>query len=83
MSFTPEELAEMARADAEIEREFMITSEEREAGNRRDRLSKMEKILFIILPQFKLRKMKLKNFLAIFRKAVYNNDLSRHDKCRV
>ena len=28
MSFTPEELAEMARADAEIEREFILTAEE-------------------------------------------------------
>lgn len=29
MPFTPEELAEMAAADAEIERSFRITSEER------------------------------------------------------
>ena len=42
MPFTEEELEDMRRADEEIEREFMITSEEREEGNRRDRLSKME-----------------------------------------
>ena len=42
MPFTEEELEAMRRADEEIEREFMITSEEREEGNRRDRLSKME-----------------------------------------
>ena len=28
MSFTPEELAEMARADAEIERELILTAGE-------------------------------------------------------
>lgn len=42
MPFTEEELEAMRRADEEIEREFMITAEEREEGNRRDRLSKME-----------------------------------------
>ena len=42
MPFTEEELEAMRRADEEIEREFMITSEEREEGNRRDRLSKIE-----------------------------------------
>ena len=44
MPFTPEELAEMAAADAEIERSFRITSEERrrsrdlDAEGRRDAL---------------------------------------------
>ena len=44
MPFTPEELAEMAAADAEIERSFRITSEERrrsrelDAGGRCDAL---------------------------------------------
>ena len=28
MRFTPEELSEMARADAEIEREFILNAEE-------------------------------------------------------
>lgn len=42
MPFTKEELEAMRLADEEIEREFMITDEEREDGNRRDRISKME-----------------------------------------
>lgn len=37
MSFTPEELAEMARADAEIEREFILTAEEAEESRALDR----------------------------------------------
>ena len=40
--FTPEELEELRRADAEIEAGFMITREEREAGNKRDRRFKIE-----------------------------------------
>ena len=40
--FTPEELEEMRRADEEIDSEFMITREEREAGDERDRRSKAE-----------------------------------------
>ena len=37
MSFTPEELAEMARADAEIEREFILTAEEAAESRELDR----------------------------------------------
>ena len=37
MSFTPEELAEMARADAEIEREFILTAEEAAESRALDR----------------------------------------------
>lgn len=37
MSFTPEELAAMARADAEIEAEFFLTNEEAAASTARDR----------------------------------------------
>jgi hypothetical protein len=37
MSFTPEELAEMARADAEIEREFILTAEEAAESRKLDR----------------------------------------------
>ena len=37
MSFTPEELAEMARADAEIEREFILTDEEAAESRKLDR----------------------------------------------
>ena len=40
--FTAEELEELRRADEEIEAEFMITREEREAGNKRDRRCKIE-----------------------------------------
>lgn len=36
MSFTKEELAEMARADAEIEREFTLTTDEIRESKRRD-----------------------------------------------
>ena len=41
MSFTPEELAEMARADAEIEREFILTAEEAAESRELDRSAKM------------------------------------------
>lgn len=41
MSFTPEELAEMARADAEIEREFILTAEEAAESRELDRAAKM------------------------------------------
>ena len=41
MSFTPEELAEMARADAEIEREFILTAEEAAESRKLDRAAKM------------------------------------------
>lgn len=41
MSFTPEELAEMARADAEIEREFILTAEEVAESRELDRAAKM------------------------------------------
>ena len=37
MSFTTEELAEMARADAEIEREFILTAEEAAESRELDR----------------------------------------------
>ena len=37
MSFTPEELAAMAAADAEIEAEFFLTNEEAAASSARDR----------------------------------------------
>lgn len=37
MPFTPEELAAMARADAEIEAEFFLTNEEAAASTARDR----------------------------------------------
>ena len=37
MSFTPEELAAMAAADAEIEAEFFLTNEEAAASTARDR----------------------------------------------
>ena len=37
MNFTPEELAEMARADAEIEREFILTAEEAAESRALDR----------------------------------------------
>ena len=37
MSFTPEELDEMARADAEIEREFILTDEEAAESRELDR----------------------------------------------
>ena len=37
MSFTPEELAAMAAADAEIEAEFFLTNEEVAASSARDR----------------------------------------------
>lgn len=37
MPFTPEELAAMARADAEIEAEFFLTNEEAAASSARDR----------------------------------------------
>ena len=43
MSFTPEELAEMARADAEIEREFILTDEEAAESRELDRAAKMER----------------------------------------
>ena len=43
MSFTPEELAEMARADAEIEREFILTAEEAAESRELDRAAKMER----------------------------------------
>ena len=42
--FTPEELEELRRADAEIEAEFRMTREEREAGDERDRQSKMQNL---------------------------------------
>ena len=41
MSFTPEELAEMARADAEIEREFILTDEEAAESRALDRAALM------------------------------------------
>ena len=41
MSFTPEELAEMARADAEIERDFILTDEESAESRELDRAAKM------------------------------------------
>ena len=41
MSFTPEELAEMARADAEIEREFILTAEEAAESRKLDRAALM------------------------------------------
>ena len=41
MSFTPEELAEMARADAEIERDFILTAEEAAESRELDRAAKM------------------------------------------
>lgn len=37
MNFTPEELAEMARADAEIERDFIMTDEEAAESRELDR----------------------------------------------
>lgn len=40
--FTAEELEELRRADKRIDRTFMITREERELGNRRDRRIKIE-----------------------------------------
>ena len=43
MSFTPEELAEMARADAEIEREFILTAEEAAESRELDRAALMER----------------------------------------
>lgn len=42
MGFTPEELAEMARADAEIEAAFCITNEELAFGRMLDRESILE-----------------------------------------
>lgn len=42
MKFTPEELAEMAAADAEIEKDFSLTREERISANERDREAKRE-----------------------------------------
>lgn len=41
MSFTPEELAEMARADAEIEREFILSAEEAAESRELDRAALM------------------------------------------
>ena len=41
--FTPEELAEMAAADAEIEREFAMTAEERRESAERERHLKDER----------------------------------------
>lgn len=41
MNFTPEELAEMARADAEIERDFILTAEEAAESRELDRAAKM------------------------------------------
>ena len=43
MSSTPEELAEMARADAEIEREFILTAEEAAESRELDRAALMER----------------------------------------
>ena len=43
MSFTPEELAELARADAEIEREFILTAEEAAESRELDRAALMER----------------------------------------
>ena len=42
MGFTPEELAEMARADAEIEADFCMTNEEIAFGRALDRESVLE-----------------------------------------
>lgn len=41
--FTPEELAEMAAADAEIERDFAMTAEERRESAERERAIKDER----------------------------------------
>jgi hypothetical protein len=40
--FTPEELEEMRLADEEIEAKFSLTSEEREASNYRDRITRID-----------------------------------------
>lgn len=40
--FTPEERAELARADAEIDAEFVQTQEEIEASRKRDRQAKLD-----------------------------------------
>ena len=42
--FTKEELEEMAKADAEIEEEFVMTQEEIEASRRRDRDVKLDRM---------------------------------------
>ena len=42
--FTPEELAEMAAADAEIDTEFRLTQEDLERSSRLDRLAKLESL---------------------------------------
>lgn len=45
MPFTAEELAEMAKADAEIEAEFFVTNEEFAESRRRDRAAALEAML--------------------------------------
>ena len=40
--FTPEELEELRRADAELDEEFVQTQEERVASRNRDRMARME-----------------------------------------
>ena len=45
MPFTPEELAEMAAADAEIERSFRITSEERRRSRELDAAGRVDALI--------------------------------------
>ena len=45
MPFTPEELAEMAAADAEIERSFRITSEERRRSRDLDAEGRLDALI--------------------------------------
>ena len=44
MAFTKEELEELARADAEIDEEFVMTQEEIEASRNRDRAAKYDRL---------------------------------------
>ena len=45
MPFTPEELAEMAKSDEEIERDFRMTSEERRRSNRLDSDGRLDALI--------------------------------------
>ena len=45
MPFTPEELAEMARADEEIERSFRITPEERKRSRALDTAGRVDALI--------------------------------------
>ena len=44
MAFTKEELEELARADAEIDEEFVMTQEEIEASRNRDKAARYDRL---------------------------------------